>query len=64
MEPKRPTISEGTFNLILERILWLKQKAKEQRRVGGPEFTSSDLLRGRTQGEIGALQWLLREAVG
>lgn len=47
---------------IRRRIDWLKQKEAEQRRVGGPDFTSSDLLRGRTQGEIGALEWLLREA--
>jgi len=32
--------------------------------LAGQKFTASDLLRGRTQGEIGALQWLLREAGG
>lgn len=49
-------------NRVRERIQWLKQKEQEQRRVGGPDFTASNLLRGRTQGEIGALEWLLREA--
>jgi len=54
-------MNDKVLGNILKRILWLKQKETEQRRVGSPEFTSSDLLRGRTQGEIGALKRLLRE---
>jgi len=48
--------------LLRERTHWLEQKARAQRQVGGPDFTGSDLLRGRTQGEIGALKWLLGKA--
>lgn len=47
---------------IRARIDWLKQKERAQREVGGPEYTASQLLWGRTQGNIGALEWVLREA--
>jgi hypothetical protein len=52
-------MSEQVRQLVLKRIAWLRQKEAEQRRVEGPDYTASDLLRGRTQGEIGALMWLL-----
>jgi hypothetical protein len=42
---------------IRERIAWLREKEQEQRRVGGPE-----LLLGRTQGNIGSLEWVLRQS--
>ena len=45
---------------LVERIAWLKQKLQAQATVGGPEYDSSELLRGRTQGNIGALEDALR----
>jgi hypothetical protein len=55
-------MSDKLLDIVLKRIMWLEQKLKEQRRVGGPDYTPSVLLQGRTQGEIGALRWLLRES--
>ena len=46
---------------VNERIDWLEQKLLEMRRVDGPDYTPSDLLQGRVQGEIGGLKWVLRE---
>jgi len=38
------------------RILWLKQKESAQREAGGSENMSNQLLWGRIQGNIGALE--------
>jgi hypothetical protein len=46
---------------INARIAWLKSKETEMRRVGGPDYTPNALLRGRVQGEIGGLKWILKE---
>lgn len=49
---------------LLKRIMWLKDKLREMRRVGGPDYTPNKQLWGRVEGEIGGLQWVLRELVG
>lgn len=48
---------------ILDRIKWRKQKETAAREVGGPEYTASNLLRGRIQGEIGGLKWVLDNVI-
>lgn len=48
---------------ILDRIKWLKQKSTSMCAVGGPDYTASPVLRGRVQGEIGGLQWVLDNVI-
>lgn len=58
-EAKQDSEPPSFRELVENRIEELKQKEREQRRRDGPEYTRSELLRGRTQGEIGALEWVL-----
>jgi hypothetical protein len=53
-------MSSQEEKMLVERIDWLKQKLAEQR---NPDSTVSGtpLLIGRTEGNIGALEWVLRE---
>lgn len=54
-------LSEKLRSALMERLDELKQKQEEACRVGGPEYTSSLLLRGRIQGAIGEIERILRE---
>lgn len=48
--------------IIKDRIDWLKQKLAAQRNPESADCTlNRPLLTGRTEGNIGALEWVLRE---
>lgn len=46
--------------LLRDRIEWQKQKLAAQRMPGNPDYTRNKLLIGRTQGDIGGLEWALK----
>lgn len=48
---------------IQDRIKWLRQKSAVMCDPSGPDYTSNQLLRGRVQGEIGGLQWVLDNVI-
>jgi hypothetical protein len=47
--------------LLTDRIEWLKQKLQSQRAPSSRDYTSNPLFIGRTEGNIGALEWAVRE---
>jgi hypothetical protein len=47
--------------LLTDRIDWLKQKLEAQRNPDSPEYNPRPICVGRTEGNIGALEWALRE---
>jgi hypothetical protein len=47
---------------LCQRIAWLEQKDQAMREPNNPDFNPSLLLRGRIQGEMGGLKWVLHEA--
>lgn len=47
--------------LLKDRIDWLRQKLESQRAPSSREYTSNKQFIGRTEGNIGALEWALRE---
>lgn len=50
---------------IEDRIKWLKQKLAMQRDPTNADCTlDKPLLTGRTEGNIGSLEWVLREVMG
>lgn len=51
----------STAELLEKRIEWLKQKLDAQRDESSPDYTPNPRLIGRTEGNIGALEWALRE---
>lgn len=64
MKPKRDNeimLSVKHEKLLKDRIQWLRQKLAAQRNPNGPDYTPQSLLIGRTEGNIGALEWALRE---
>ena len=46
---------------LLKRIDWLEQKLAAMREPGNPDYTPSQLLWGRVQGQIGELKHLLEQ---
>jgi TATA-binding protein-associated factor Taf7 len=47
--------------LLRDRLDWLKQKLEAQRAPSSQDYTTNPLLIGRTEGNIGAMEWVLRE---
>lgn len=47
--------------LLCDRIRWLKDKLAAQRNPASSDYTPQQLLIGRTEGNIGAIEWVLRE---
>jgi hypothetical protein len=57
---RRLEITLALEEAIRNRLDWLRDRQREMRRAGGPDFMASDLRRGRVQGQIGELEWLLQ----
>ena len=47
--------------LLIDRLRWLRDKLNRERKASDPESLKDYLLIGRTEGNIGAIEWCLRE---
>lgn len=59
---KRLIDDDDVRESLEKRIIELDQKLAEMRRPDGPDFNPSDMMRGRVQGQIGELTWLLTKS--
>jgi len=52
----------GLEAVLRKRLKWLEDKSAMQRDPSNSDYTPSPLLQGRTQGQIGEIRWILRQA--